>query len=95
MNYKINTNLNAGDITYGGTRRDISKMHMYPSGTANRMQGVAKPDKTREILCYDPVNQRYPCPPGSYDVLLDIGNGSRYEWVKDVIVRTGTPVSVK
>lgn len=95
VNYKINTNLNAGDIAYGGTVRDVSKIHMYPAGTADRMQGVAKPDKTREILCYDPANQRYPCPPGSYDVLLNIGNGTRYQWIKNFIVRTGTRADVR
>lgn len=93
--YKISTNLNAGDIAYAGIARDISKMHMYPAGTADRMQGSAKPDKTREILCYDPATTRYPCPPGSYDVLLNMGNGSRYEWKKNVVVRTGYRVDVK
>ena len=95
INYRITTNLNSGDVAYAGVARDISKLHMYPAGTADRMQGSPKPDKTREILCYDPATVRYPCPPGSYDVMLNFGNGSRYEWKKNIVVRTGTRVDVK
>lgn len=95
VTYKLTTNLNAGEISYAGTVRDVKKLHMYPAGTADKMQGVAKPDKNTERIVFDPATSKWPCPPGSYDVLLNIGNGSKYEWRKGIIVRTGTRVDIK
>ena len=95
VTYKLTTNLNAGEITYGGTIRDVKKLHMYPSGTADKMQGVAKPDKATERIVFEPATSKFPCPPGSYDVLINIGNGSKYEWRKGIVVRTGTRVDIK
>jgi hypothetical protein len=95
VNYKITTNLNAGEVNYAGVTRDVKKLHMYPAGTADKQQGGAKPDKTLEILCYEPATSKFACPPGSYDVLINIGNGSKYEWRKNVVVRTGMRTDVK
>jgi hypothetical protein len=95
INYKITANLNAGELIYVGTQRDVKKLQMYPAGTADRQQGGAKPDKALEISCYEPATTKFPCPPGSYDVLLNISNGSKYEWRKNIIVRTGMRSDVK
>jgi hypothetical protein len=95
VTYKITANLNAGEITYAGVNRDVKKLHMYPAGTADRLQGVAKPDKALERIVFDPAVSKYPCPPGSYDVLINIGPDKKYEWRKGIVVRTGTRTDVK
>jgi len=95
VNYKITANLNAGEVTYAGVNRDVKKLHMYPAGTADRLQGVAKPDKASERIVFDPATAKYPCPPGSYDVLINIGPDKKYEWKKGIVVRTGARSDVK
>jgi hypothetical protein len=95
VNYKITTNMNAGTITYAGITRDVKKLHLYPAGTADRLQGVAKPDKASEVISYEPASSTFACPPGSYDVLLIIGNGTKNEWKKGVVVRTGARTDIK
>jgi hypothetical protein len=95
VSYKITANLNAGEITYAGVNREVKKMQMYPAGTADRLQGVAKPDKAAERMIIDPAAGKLPCPPGSYDVLLNIGPDKKYEWRKGIVVRTGARTDVK
>lgn len=95
VNYKVSINLNAGEIMYGGTLRDVTRLHLYPSGTADKMQGVAKPDKSLEFLVCEPPATKFPCMPGTFDVLLNIGNGKKYEWKKGIVIRTGTVAMVK
>jgi hypothetical protein len=95
VTYKITANLNAGEITYAGVNRDVKKLHMYPAGTADRLKGVAKPDKTLERIVFDPAVTKFPCPPGSYDVLINIGPDKKYEWRKGIVVRTGARTDVK
>jgi len=95
INYKVAINMNAGEIMYGGTLKNVSKLHLYPSGTADKMQGVAKPDKSQEFLVCDPPTSKFPCSPGTFDVLLNIGNGTKYEWKKNTVIRTGTVAIVK
>jgi hypothetical protein len=95
VTYKITANLNAGEVTYAGVNRDVKKLHMYPAGTADRLQGVAKPDKSLERIVFDPAVSKFPCPPGSYDVLINIGPDKKYEWRKSIVVRTGTRTDVK
>jgi hypothetical protein len=95
VTYKITANLNAGEIAYAGVNREVKKLHMYPAGTADKLQGVAKPDKTLERIVFDPAITKYPCPPGSYDVLVNIGPDKKYEWRKGIVVRTGTRTDVK
>jgi hypothetical protein len=95
VSYTITINLNAGEVTYAGVNRDVKKLHMYPAGTADRLKGVAKPDKALERIVFDPAGSKFPCPPGTYDVLLNIGPDKKYEWRKGIVVRTGTRVDVK
>jgi hypothetical protein len=35
------------------------------------------------------------CPPAAYDVLLSNGNGTKYEWRKNLVVKTGSRTDVK
>jgi hypothetical protein len=95
VTYKITANLNAGEVTYAGVNRDVKKLHMYPAGTADRLKGVAKPDKASERIVFEPAALKFPCPPGSYDVLINIGPDKKYEWRKGIVVRTGTRVDIK
>jgi hypothetical protein len=95
INYKINTNLNAGEITYAGVNREVKQLHIYTAGTADKMQGAAKRDIPKEFITYDRALLKWACPPGTYDVLLNIGNGAKYEWRKNVIVRSGARTDVK
>jgi hypothetical protein len=95
VNYKITTNLNSGEITYAGMNRDVKQLLLYPAGTADKLQGVAKPDKSIEIIAYEPATNKYACRPGSFDALLVIGNGTKNEWKKGIVVRTGTRADVK
>jgi hypothetical protein len=94
ITYKINTNLNAGEIMYAGTVRDVRQLLLYPAGSADKI-GAAKPDKSVEIIAYEPGSGKFACRPGSYDVLLSIGNGAKYEWKKGIVVRSGTRTDVK
>ena len=95
VSYKISTNLNAGEVSYAGVTRDVKRLHMYPAGTAARQQGAAKPDNSSELICYDPATSVFPCPPGVYDVLIEIGNGANYMWRKNIVVRTGSRSYIK
>jgi hypothetical protein len=95
VNYKILTNMNAGTIVYAGMNKDVKKLYLYPAGTADRLQGVAKPDKASEVIACEPAVAVFACPPGSYDVLLGMANGTKFEWEKGVVVRTGTRTDVK
>jgi hypothetical protein len=95
INYRITTNLNAGEITYAGVNREVRQFHLYPAGTADKQQGAAKRDIPKEFITYDKALFNYACPPGTYDVLLNIGNGSKFEWRKGVVVRSGTRTDVK
>jgi hypothetical protein len=95
IKYKISTNLNAGGISYAGTNRDVNKMELYPAGTAARQTGNPEPNKSIEIISYDNLKVVNCCAPGTYDVLLAIKNGSKYEWRKNIIVQTGLKAEVK
>jgi hypothetical protein len=93
--YRIGTNLNAGIVIYSGGNKDVKGIHLYPSGTAGQQTGKPAPDKTREIISYDNVTATNACPPGSYDILLNYGNGSKYEWKKGIVIQTGTRTDIK
>jgi hypothetical protein len=95
VSYKITTNLNAGAIIYSGTNKDVKTIHLYPAGTAARQTGNPAPDKNLEIMKCETQTATATCAPGSYDVLLNIGNGKKYEWRKNVIVTTGSRTGVK
>jgi hypothetical protein len=94
VNYKISTNLNAGGIVYAGTIKDVKTMHLYPAGTAAKT-GTAAPAKNLETISYTDIKKLNCCSPGTFDVLLRIGNGEKYEWRKNVAVTTGTKTEVK
>jgi len=95
ISYKIAVNLNAGGIAYTGGNRDVKAMHLYPAGTASRQTGNPNPNKNLETISYDNPTITNCCSPGSYDVLLNYKNGSKYEWKKNIIVQTGIKTDVK
>jgi len=95
INYKISTNLNAGGIIYTGTNKDVNAMHLYPAGTAARQTGNPAPNKNIELISYESITVANCCSPGTYDVLLNIKNGTKYEWRKNIGIQTGTKTEVK
>ena len=95
VSYNITTNLNAGVIEYTGGNRDVKALHLYPAGIADRQKGNATPDKNSEMIKCEGQAITSACPPGTYDVLLNFSNGSRYEWRKNVVVKTGSRTQVK
>jgi hypothetical protein len=95
VSYKITINMNGGLITYSGGNKEVKAIHLYPYGTSARLTGTPAPDKNSEIIKYENPTNSYFCPPGSYDVLLNFGNGARYEWRKNIIVTTGSRTNVK
>jgi len=95
ITYNIITNLNAGIVMYSGTNKEIKNFHLYPAGTADKQKGAATPDKTLELIRCETQNVTSPCPPGTYDVLLETGNGAKYEWRKNIAVTTGKRSEIK
>jgi hypothetical protein len=95
ISYSITTNLNAGVIEYAGGNKDVKAIHMYPAGTADKQKGTAAPDKNLELIKCESQAMTSPCPPGTYDVLLNFNNGARYEWKRNIAVKTGARVQVK
>jgi len=95
ISYKISTNLNAGGVMYTGINKDVKALHLYPAGTAAKQTGTPAPIKNLETIYYENVSIAHCCSPGTYDVLLNIGNGSKYEWRKNIAVATGVKTDVK
>jgi hypothetical protein len=95
INYLISTNLNGGVIVYSGGNKDIKNMHLYPAGTAANQTGNPAPIKNLELGRYDNITTMNACPPAAYDVLLSNGNGTKYEWRKNLVVKTGSRTDVK
>jgi len=95
INYVISTNLNGGVIVYAGGNKDVKNMLLYPSGTSAKQTGAATPIKNLELGKYDNVTSLNACAPGSYDILLAYGNGSKYEWKKNLVVKTGSRTEVR
>ena len=93
--YKISTNLNAGGIVYTGGNKDVNMIELYPAGTVATQTGNPAPNKSIRIISYDNMKVANCCSPGTYDVLLNFKNGSRYEWRKNIIIQTGTKTDVK
>ncbi len=93
VSYSITTNLNAGVVEYAGVNRDVKAIHMYPAGTADRQKGAVTPDKNLEVMRCEGVSATAPCPPGTYDVMLNTGN--KFEWRKGIVVKTGGRTQVK
>jgi hypothetical protein len=95
VSYKIITNVNGGVVAYTGGNKDVKAIHLYPAGVASRQKGNPAPDKNLEILKCEGQTISNTCPPGAYDVLLNFGNGKKYEWRKNVVVKTGSRSEVK
>lgn len=93
ISYLITTNLNAGIVSYAGVNKDVRLLHLYPAGTADRQQGKAVPDRNMELLRCEVQALTSAAPPGTYDILLNLG--SRYEWRKGIVVQTGIRSQVK
>ena len=95
VSYKILTNLNAGEVIYKGGDKDIKSMHFYSAGTAAKQSGTPSPIKNLELFANEDITSTNACPPGSYDVLLESKKGDKFEWRKNVIVKTSTRTEVK
>jgi hypothetical protein len=94
ISYKVGTNLNAGVVAYTGGNKDVKMIHLYPAGTAQQMPKPA-PDKSREIIAYETSISGGACSPGNFDVLLEYGKGSKFEWRPGLVVQTGARKEVK
>lgn len=94
VSYKVSINMNAGEIVYAGTLRDVTKLHLYPANSADKLGGAPKPEKSMEFMVTEPATAKFPCAPGTYDVLLNIGNGKKYEWKKGIVVRPGGTATI-
>lgn len=92
--YTITTNLNAGVVTWAGSK-DVKALHLYPAGTAARMGATPAPDKNTEILRIEGASLSGTCPPGTYDVMLNVKNGAKYDWKKNVVVQTGVRINLQ
>lgn len=95
ISYKVAVNLNAGGITYTGSNKDVKALQLYPAGTSARQTGAPAPIKNLETIKYDNPLIANCCSPGTYDVLLNFGNGTKYEWRKNIAVNTGSKTEVK
>ena len=93
--YAISINLNGGVLVYSGGNKDVKSMRLYPSGTAGQQTGAATPIKNLELDNYVNLSSTYACRPGAYDILLSYGNGNKYEWKKNLVVKTGARTEVK
>jgi hypothetical protein len=95
ISYSISTNLNGGLISYSGGNKDVKGMRLYPAGTAATQTGTPSPLKNIEIGNYENITTMNACAPGTYDVLLVFSNGNKYEWRKNLVVKTGVRTEVK
>jgi len=95
VSYIITTNLNGGIISYSGLNKDVKSLRLYPAGTAAKQTGAPAPVKGLEIGNYETGASANPCAPGTYDVLLGMKNGTKFEWRKNVVVKTGSRADVK
>lgn len=93
--YAISINLNGGVLAYTGGNKDVKSMRLYPSGTAGQQTGAAAPIKNLELDNYSNLTSTYACRPGAYDILLSYANGNKYEWKKNLVVKTGSRTEVK
>jgi hypothetical protein len=95
ISYSISTNLNGGLISYSGGNKDVKGMCLYPAGTAATQTGTPAPAKNIEVGNYDNISSLNACAPGAYDVLLVFSKGNKYEWRKNLVVKTGVRTEVK
>ena len=95
IKYVISTNLNGGVISYSGGNKDVKNIRLYPSGTAAKQTGTPAPVKNSELGSYDNAVSVNACPPGAYDILLSMKNDTKFEWRKNLVVKTGGRTEVK
>jgi hypothetical protein len=95
VNYKITINLNGGSVLYAGGNKDVKMIHLYPAGTSAKQTGNPARVKNIEIASYETSSEANACAPGSYDILLDLKNGTKYEWRKNVAVNSGSRTDIK
>ena len=93
LTYTISTNLNGGVISYAGGDRNVKNLHFYPAGTAAKQAGTPAPIKNLELFRYENISSNNACAPGAYDVLLAAGN--KYEWRKNLVVKTGSKTEIR
>ena len=74
---------------------DVKALLLYPAGTAVKQTGNPAPIKNLETISYDNVTVANCCSPGTYDVLLKFGNGTKYEWRKNIAITSGVKTEVK
>ena len=94
VTYKVAANLNAGAVSYSGINKDARILHMYPAG-ASAKQDKPVPDPSKEIISLENIFTYNPCAPGSYDVLIEYGKGTKYEWKKNVLVQSKIRTEIK
>ena len=70
-------------------------MQLYPAGTSGQQTGNPAPIKNLETIRYESPAITNCCSTGTYDVLLNFKNGTKYEWRKNVVVNTGTRTDVR
>jgi hypothetical protein len=93
IKYSIATNLNGGVMVYSGGNKDVKAMHLYPSGTSASQTGTPAPISNLEIGYSDKISNGSVWAPGAYDVLL--ATGKKYEWRKNLIIKTGSRTEIK
>ena len=82
-------------IIYTGANKQVKNLHLYPAGTVAKQTGSPAPIKNLELGSYDNLTLTNACPPGAYSVLPYYRNGVKYEWRKNLVVKTGSRTEVK
>ncbi|MRR09959.1 hypothetical protein EG831_07800 [bacterium] len=93
--HRIVTNLNAAEVAYTGGKFEVKMLHFYPAGTAAKTKGKPRTDKRTERFAIEGPDHVTPCPPGTYDVLVDFSYGLRYEWRTGVTLEVGRKAEIK
>ncbi|MBI5806624.1 hypothetical protein HZA73_11390 [candidate division TA06 bacterium] len=92
---RITTNLNAAEVAYTGGEFEVKMLHFYPAGTAAKAKGKPRPDKKAERFAIEGPDHVTPCPPGTYDVLLNYSYGGKYVWRKGVVLEVDKKTEIK
>lgn len=93
--YVIQWNLGAAEIRYIGNNYEVKQLILYPQGTAKQKTGKIQRRKELEVLAIERPSSFTFCPPGTYDVLLDFGSGSKFEWRENVKCKAGERTEVR
>ncbi len=94
IRYVFSFNLNVGELRYSGGDSNVKAVHLYPAGTANKLKGVAKPQKNIEVFGFERPSWFTISPPGTYDILLEYGPQIKYEWRKNVVCKVGEQTDI-